>query len=330
MSALTPPLRFLTAVIGSWAAVRAAMLAPLWPGTSERTQTTTPAAALRVTGAVATEARLTLPRRHEPRLPPVEAAFLPARASMPRPDPPLPFPGLKPAGPEAPRKLGPPASRAAELAPPSAGLAGRWSASAWAFVRHGRPAPLASVATLGGSQIGARLSYRLNGSAARPLSLSVRLSSPVGRVAGAEAALGLEWQPVRRLPLRLLAERRQALGSEGRSAFALLVHGGVHDEPVAAGFRLDAYAQAGIVGAGHRDLFADGGVRLSLPVDEAGRVRLGAGAWAAAQPGVARLDAGPHLSLRLPGVTLALDWRVRLAGDAAPRSGPAATLSTDF
>jgi hypothetical protein len=334
VSESSPPLRFLAAVVGGWAAVRAAMLAPFWPaGTVEplppRAEAATRSGAqLRTPPPAAVRLAFGAPSRPGPA---ASAATPPAdritasTLSLARPAP----TGLVAAvAPVAPLPL----PRQPAAAPARAHrLAGRWSASVWAFVRRGdEAAALASAGTLGGSQIGARLSYRLSGDAARPLSLGARLSAPAGRPAGAEAALGLEWQPARSLPLRLLIERRQALGREGRSAFALLAHGGVHDRPVAAGLRLDAYAQAGIVGARSRDLFADGGARLSLPLDEDKRIRLGAGAWAAAQPGVARFDAGPHASLRLPGVTLALDWRIRLSGDAAPGSGPTATLSTDF
>jgi hypothetical protein len=65
-----------------------------------------------------------------------------------------------------------------------------------------------------------------------------------------------------------------------------------------------------------------------------GGVRLGPGAWAAAQPGLARVDLGPQASFRLPlagrNVTVAADWRQRLAGNARPGSGPTLTLATDF
>jgi hypothetical protein len=184
---------------------------------------------------------------------------------------------------------------------------------------------------LGGSQAGARLAYRLNGDPARPLALSARLTAPIRRRSGAEAALGLDWQPSRRFPVHLLAERRQKLGRDGRSAFGLTLYGGVGDSPLGA-LRVDAYAQAGIVGTRSRDLFGDGALRLSLPIGR--RARLGAGAWAAAQPGVARLDLGPqallHLDLAGRNVSLAADWRQRIAGHAAPGSGPALTLATDF
>ena len=52
------------------------------------------------------------------------------------------------------------------------------------------------------------------------------------------------------------------------------------------------------------------------------------------QPGAARVDVGPRLTLRLPevgqGSRIALDWRQRIAGDARPASGLALTLASDF
>jgi hypothetical protein len=157
----------------------------------------------------------------------------------------------------------------------------------------------------------------------------VRLYAPLRRAAGAEAALGLDWRPLRRLPLHVLAERRQALGREGRSAFAVTAYGGASE--ALGPFRIDAYGQTGLVGARSRDAFADGSLRLGLP---RGRFSVGAGAWAAAQPGVSRADVGPYVSIRLPlagkDVMLQLDWRFRAAGKAKPGSGPALTLASDF
>jgi hypothetical protein len=186
---------------------------------------------------------------------------------------------------------------------------------------------------LGGSQIGGRIGYRINGDTARPLSLVARAYAPVNRRSGSEAALGLEWKPLRELPVRVLAERRQALGSEGRSAFALTAHGGVGDVRLFGEARLEAYGQAGAVGVRSRDLFADGSAAVTLPLGDSGRLRIGGGVWGAVQPGVSRIDAGPRLSLALPGadhVRLSADWRFRLHGNASPASGPALTLATDF
>jgi hypothetical protein len=189
--------------------------------------------------------------------------------------------------------------------------------------------PLAPGGTLGGTQAGGRFAYRVNGDVLRPVALSARLYSP-RRAAGAEASLGLDWRPLR-LPVHILAERRQALGGEGRSAWSLTLYGGVADEPFAGGLTLDAYAQGGVVGARSRDLFADGAARISLPV---GSAAVGAGAWGGAQPGAARLDVGPHVSIRIPGaggtLRVSAEWRFRIAGEASPGSGPVLAVGTDF
>jgi hypothetical protein len=209
--------------------------------------------------------------------------------------------------------------------------ASRWSGSAWLLARRepGEPA-LAAGGTLGGSQAGARILYRVNRDPARPLALSARVYLPLHRPNGAEAAAGIDWQPAARLPVHLLVERRQALGEEGRSAFALTLYGGI-SRPLPHGGRVDAYGQAGVVGVRGRDLFVDGSVRATAPV---GPVEIGGAAWGAAQPGAARLDAGPELSVRVHAgpatLRVSADWRFRVAGDAVPDSGPALTLAADF
>ena len=225
------------------------------------------------------------------------------------------------------RAAGPVGALAPDLAPVLLrARSRRWSLSAWAFLRRGGADALAPGGMLGGSQSGVRGTYRVAGGAA-PLALSLRLTVPVDRPRGAEAAAGLDWKPLRGLPVHVLVERRQRLGPEGRSAFGATVYGG--GETRIGSLRIDGYAQAGMVGLRRRDLFADGGVRAALPV---GRLRVGAGAWAAAQPGVARVDLGPHAALRLAPLNAALsaDWRFRIAGNARPGSGPAVTLAADF
>ncbi|HMP45030.1 MAG TPA: hypothetical protein PKD99_07990, partial [Sphingopyxis sp.] len=91
-----------------------------------------------------------------------------------------------------------------------------------------------------------------------------------------------------------------------------------------------------IVGARRRDGFADAALVVDREVARMPEVSLHLGALAAgaAQPGAARADVGPRLTLRLPevgeGSRVALDWRQRVAGDAEPRSGLALTLAADF
>lgn len=199
----------------------------------------------------------------------------------------------------------------------------RWSGSAWLFARDKAGASLAPGGTLGGSQAGGRLNYALSDRAA----LSLRAYLPLEVPEEAEIAAGIDLQPIPKVPVRLLLERREAAASRGRSAFSATLYGGVSEVAVAGPVRLDAYAQVGVVGLRTRDLFADGSVRLQV---KAGTLSAGAGAWAAAQPGVERVDIGPTLSLRLPVGTLQADWRFQVAGDARPASGPALTLSTAF
>jgi hypothetical protein len=333
----SPPLRFLLLLLAAWTGSRAVWLAPGWwtaPAEAGRLQRPSdfrseanaadpavrpspgdaaPEPLQRVFRRVAAS-----PRR---RLAPIAAA-----AGEPPPWPVLAWQlAPRPAGEHRRTRIPGPESVTSPVRAES-----RWSFAAWSFLRQGDAPALAPGGTLGGSQAGALARYRLNRDPARPLALSVRLSTPVRQPAGAEAALGLDWRPSRRVPVHLLAERRQGLGRDGRSAFALMLHGGVSDSPL-AGLRVEAYAQAGIVGTRSSDLFGDGALRLSVPL---GRFRPGGGAWAAAQPGLSRLDLGPQASIRLPvagrAVTLAADWRFRVAGTAKPGSGPALTVATEF
>ncbi|HEX8224511.1 MAG TPA: hypothetical protein VF605_11905 [Allosphingosinicella sp.] len=338
----SPPLRFLLLLLAGWTGSRAAWLAPGWrpapaeAGGAARTGGFRPEAAVPSKAAepiarppvrtAAAEAPPASLRRLAPApgaLPPASAARLPSEEPL---WPVLPW--QLPAKDPIDRRRPVPSPGGAEPSPGSA--PSRWSFAAWSVLRRGGAATLVPAGTLGGSQAGLLARFRLNGDPARPLALAIRLSSPLERPAGAEAAVGIDWQPSRRVPVHLLAERRQGIGREGRSAFGLTLHGGVSDSRF-GGLRVEAYAQAGIVGTRSRDLFGDGALRLSVPL---GRVRLGAGAWAAAQPGAARLDLGPQALLRLPvtgrNVAIAADWRFRAAGHARPGSGPALMIASDF
>lgn len=217
----------------------------------------------------------------------------------------------------------------------------RWTLTSWLFVRPdalatGLPSALApGQAQLGGTQGGLRAALRLDRSGR--LELHARLVTSGSDLSGAEAAAGLTWQPLARLPVHLSVERREpVVGGGGRSAFAAFASGGVSDVALPGRFRLNGYGAAGVVGARRRDLFAEGSATAHRHVSEAGPVSVeaGGGIWAAAQPGATRVDAGPSLRLRLATGTvqpvLSIDWRQRLAGDATPASGVAITLASDF
>ena len=213
--------------------------------------------------------------------------------------------------------------------------ASRWSGSAWTFVRQGSGGrSLAALGQLGGSQAGAVARWRINPGDQIRTALYGRVSSPLDNGRGAEAAIGAEWHPLPGQPIWIAAERRVAIGKEGRDAWSAYVAGGVWKPGLPLGLTLDAYAQAGVVGAKQRDLFADGAARLSRPVAGDNSPRIGGGVWAAAQPGVSRVDIGPHarvpLKVSRQPLSLSADYRVRIAGDARPGSGVAVTLASDF
>ena len=199
--------------------------------------------------------------------------------------------------------------------------------------RVGRGAARDRFSQLGGSQGGVRLAYGFG--ATGRLRAYTRATMAVERSRQREVAFGLVVAPLVQVPIDVAIEQRVAAGRDGRTALAAMVSGGVADVGLPAGFRLDAYAQAGIVGARRRDGFADGAVVIDrgLGPDEAS-LRLGALAAGAIQPGAARVDVGPRLTLRLPdmgqGSRIALDWRQRVAGDARPESGLALTVAADF
>jgi len=207
----------------------------------------------------------------------------------------------------------------------------RLQLTAWALLRGvGKgvipTTSLATGGTLGGSQAGARLTYRFS----EAWAINLRSSSSAGGVRGAEVAGGIRWTPLRSIPISFTAERREGLGRfGGRSAFALFAEGGIYHRALFNKVYLDGYIQGGVVGMRHRDLFVDGGATLTRPIWR--NFSAGIGVWGAAQPGLYRLDAGPRISMDVRrGIKLHADYRQRLIGNAAPPSGPAITLAADF
>ena len=216
-------------------------------------------------------------------------------------------------------------------APPDRAAASRWSASAWFVVRDGRGiAPGLGGGQLGGSQAGLRIAYALD---RRDVAIVARVASPL-RGTGREAAIGIEWRPTA-LPVRLVAEYRVALDGGG-SGPAVGIIAGTGPAPLALGFDLETYGQAGVIRRRRAEPFAEGAARLSRPVVKlaACKVDLGLGGWGGAQRGAQRLDIGPSLGVRVPvagkSLRLSLDWRQRVAGNARPGSGPVLVIGSDF
>ena len=224
--------------------------------------------------------------------------------------------------PDRPRSVSAPVA----AAPPVPPKLDRLQLSSWALLRgRSTGSTLASGGTLGGGQAGARLTYAVD----RSLAAHLRTSSPVGGGRGVELALGARYQPLRSIPLWINAERRQAVGDYGRSAFALFAEGGLYQRPLPWNFSLDAYIQGGVVGINRRDLFVDGAFTATRPLFR--NYSAGFGVWGGAQPGLYRVDVGPRLSMKVRNnIRVHADWRQRLAGKADPGSGPALTLAADF
>ena len=216
----------------------------------------------------------------------------------------------------------------------------RWHFDGWLLLREGGAARAvggAGAPSYGASQAGGVLAYRLSSKAALRPEVYLRASSALREPRGGEVALGLRAAPLGSLPVRVHAEWR-ASEQEGDvqlrpAAFATL---GFERRDLPLGMGARGYAQAGYVGGKQATGFID----AHLVVDrewahfDLGRLRAGGGAWGGAQEGAARLDVGPSASLELPiadlPARLAVDYRIRVAGNAEPDSGAALTLSTGF
>ncbi len=234
--------------------------------------------------------------------------------------------------PRLPAGVTPPGPRAPVAA------SSRWSADGWLLLRSGAHAAAGVAAagalgpSYGASQIGAVVRYRLN-SSARAAALYVRATSGLERPRGATLAAGLALRPVPAIPLVVMAELRGGRGVHPALAAVTVL-------PPAAlplALRGELYVQVGYVAGGaDATAFVDGQLRVDRRIGSLGsaELRAGGGVWGGAQKGAARLDIGPGATLHLArvanGARLALDWRFRVAGDAAPRSGPALTLSAGF
>jgi hypothetical protein len=188
---------------------------------------------------------------------------------------------------------------------------------------------------LGGGQSGASLAYSLDPLARRPLAVFGRIYAAHEAAASldpatAQAAIGLRWQVAP--GVAIAAERLIAIGAATSGDWNLRLAAGAEHRLGAVA--LDGYGEAGIRGNG--DVYAGGATHARLPIARLGSVALaaGPGAWGSVQVAgstVGRLDLGAGVVARLPaGVSISGDWRWRVAGNAAPGSGPAVTIAMAF
>lgn len=180
---------------------------------------------------------------------------------------------------------------------------------------------------LGGGQSGGGLAFTPNPLARRPFAVTVRdnlAHDDAGR--SAVAAVVVAWHPF--AGVTVAAERLVPLGPAARGDWKERITGGVvRRVGIVEG---TAYGEAGVVG---RATYSAAQARAGAQLLD-GAVSQGVGAWASAQRGsgttVDRIDLGPGVAVRAHGVALPLDYRFRVAGNAAPGSGPVLTLSTAF
>ena len=216
----------------------------------------------------------------------------------------------------------------------------RWSADGWLMLRRGGAGPFASgplPASYGASQAGAVLRYHLAPSSSHRPAAYVRASAALNGSREKEAAFGFSARPLAGIPITAALEARATQFTSGtRLRPAAMVVSEFSPADLPLGMRGEAYVQAGYVGGTVATAFADGQLRVDRRLAGVGRfeLRAGAGVWGGAQKGASRLDAGPSATLGLPvgpaSARLALDWRFRVSGNAAPTSGPALTLSAGF
>ena len=333
------PLRFLVGVLMGWAGLRAVLL---WP---EREPASAPGQAAPVTAAASVSPVIAVAALAPMTMIPVTAGKIrggvwarpvlanPSPAIVPVPTSPVPPAPTIAMAAQAPAMPGATVRLEGAL-PTPLGLsdsvsASRWGGGLFAIARPSGTGGGLGSTQLGGSQIGARLSYSMD--ARRRIALVGRVATPFeGR--GREAALGVEWRPAG-LPVRVFAEQRFALDGRGGPSAGLIA--GV-DRPIGRGVRLEAYGQAGAIGRERVEGFADGAARVTRRLVTAGGATLdmGAGVWGGAQRSAERVDVGPTLGIVAPvggrRLRLALDWRARVLGEARPGSGPALSLGTDF
>jgi len=220
----------------------------------------------------------------------------------------------------------------------------RWTFDRWLLLRAGSgdAAQAPGAASYGASQAGAIARFRLGKGDVQEsygyLRTSLAINAP-GK--DKEIALGFGIRPARRLPLRVLAEAR--LFDSSRNAMQMRPVVTVITElpwqNLPAGFRAEAYGQAGYAGGKASTAFFDAQALVDRSVGKVigvkRDVRIGAGLWAGGQQGAVRLDVGPRLSFPLDlgeevPSRIALDWRLRVAGNARPPSGPALTIASSF
>ena len=215
----------------------------------------------------------------------------------------------------------------------------RWSSYFWLHTRENTGNTSSNFGQLsqpiyGGSQAGARLSYRLSHDNQKYVGLYARASTAIAAPGQEELAIGITLQPLNTKEISVNIEHRER--KDGQSSNSAFLVYNPNPKPIAINTRLETYIAAGYVSGGKEQYFADGYAAIQKTALEArdGNLSVGGGIWAATQKNVSRVDIGPsaNINLHIGGMPsrIAIDWRQRIAGNAAPGSGLALTFSTGF
>jgi hypothetical protein len=208
-------------------------------------------------------------------------------------------------------------------------LTRRWSGSAYSVLRAGGDPALAVSPVLGGGQSGAGIAFTPDPLASRPFAITARGSIAHGDGGrSAFAAVGVQWHPF--TGVTIAGERLIAVGRAAPNDWTVRVAAGT-DRTIGR-WRATAYGEAGIVG---RTTY--GAIQgRTAAVFHLAHVEIdpGAGLWSSIQRSgaatVDRVDVGPGVVARAGPFAAEVDYRFRVAGNAAPGSGPVLTLSAAF
>ncbi len=343
------PILALAVILVIWTVARAAMWNPIFAAGNEPAQSHAPVV---MRGEVVALSRATVE-------PSTRLAGREEIKTIAWPKMKVPTAPLIDAAPPATREVGPPHRQSADLVadvprfvPTATSLGGRaayskgqrWTFDQWLLMRAGSgvAATAPGAASYGASQAGAIARFRLGSGKPHDSFGYVRTSLAIDAPDNdRELAVGLGLRPMRRVPLRVMAEVRvyDSSNSQMRLRPVVTVVTELPWQNLPAGFLAEVYGQAGYAGGVGPTAFFDAQAVVDRSVtDVVGvkrEVRLGAGVWAGGQKGAVRLDVGPRVTLPLDlgdGVAsrIALDWRLRVAGNANPASGPALTVASSF
>ncbi|MEM7780090.1 MAG: hypothetical protein AAF697_06860 [Pseudomonadota bacterium] len=225
------------------------------------------------------------------------------------------------------------------------GKPNRWTLDTFGFFRQGSGSlstSLGRVPVYGASQAAANLQYRAAPESGFDPRGFVRAYRALVEGGETEVATGLSARPIPGVPLRTVAElrvSRNPVGTDYRPAGYVVSE--LPPQSLPAGFLLETYAAAGYVGGEADTYFADGQAALTRevitvngPTNIPVRISVGGAGWGGAQRGAERVDVGPTMRVELKvgdvPARISVDWRERVVGEAAPESGLAATISTQF